>query len=313
MASRKKLSNISKLPPLTEAEEEYVSRAGSGALLNPRYDVTFKEIFTQNTPESRAALHSFLEAATERKITKVDLIPNEAHIDYLGQRGVRYDIMTTFADSERANIEMQAFKQEYDYGKRAEYHVARILAASLKQSDFWERANKAYQISVLDFNYDETSPGAISRYAMRTEDGRRLADLQNVIFLELPKIKNKEKTLESNTLLENWAIFLKEADNPNKTEIIKQLTEKEEGLMQAQKVLSKVSKSEIMWLAQFRAEVAERDRRSDIAAATSKAIKKGIEQGSLKKAVILAKKFMALGHSKEEAAEFAEIDVKLLD
>ena len=35
----------------------------------------------------------------------------------------------------------------------------------------------------------------------------------------------------------------------------------------------------------------------------------GLEKGK----VLLAKKFMALGHSKEEAAEFAEIDVKLLD
>ena len=87
--------------------------------------------------------------------------------------------------------------------------------------------------------------------------------------------------------------------------------------MQAQKVLSKVSKSEIMWLAQFRAEVAERDRRSDMAAVTSKAIKKGRAEGRAEgrkaEKLLLAKKFMALGHSKEEAAEFAEIDVKLLD
>ncbi len=37
------------------------------------------------------------------------------------------------------------------------------------------------------------------------------------------------------------------------------------------------------------------------------------DQGKHEKAVTLAKKFMALGHSKEEAAKFAEIDVKLLD
>ena len=86
--------------------------------------------------------------------------------------------------------------------------------------------------------------------------------------------------------------------------------------MQAQKALSKVSKSEIMWLAQFRAEVAERDRRSDLAAAQSKAWTNGMEEGRkegiAQNALALAKKFMALGHTKEEAAEFAEIDVKLL-
>ena len=41
--------------------------------------------------------------------------------------------------------------------------------------------------------------------------------------------------------------------------------------------------------------------------------KQTLDQGKHEKALTLAKKFMALGHSKEEAAEFAEIDVNLLD
>ena len=72
MASRKKLSNITKLPPLTPEEEAYIAKAGTGALLNPRLDVNFKAIFTQNTPDSREALCAFLQAATERKISKID-------------------------------------------------------------------------------------------------------------------------------------------------------------------------------------------------------------------------------------------------
>ena len=46
-----------------KSEEEYVSQAGTGVLLNPRVDSTFKALFTQDTEESRAAMHSFLEAA----------------------------------------------------------------------------------------------------------------------------------------------------------------------------------------------------------------------------------------------------------
>lgn len=46
-------------------EEEYASQAGTGALLNPRVDSTFKALFTQDTKESKAAMQSFLEAATE--------------------------------------------------------------------------------------------------------------------------------------------------------------------------------------------------------------------------------------------------------
>jgi septal ring factor EnvC (AmiA/AmiB activator) len=49
----------------------------------------------------------------------------------------------------------------------------------------------------------------------------------------------------------------------------------------------------------------------ETALATKK--KQTIDQGKLEKALSLTKKFMALGHSQEEAAEFAEIDANLLD
>ena len=60
------------------SEEEYVSRAGTGALLNPRVDSTFKALFTQDTEDSRGALHSFLEAAVERKIASWKLTANDS-------------------------------------------------------------------------------------------------------------------------------------------------------------------------------------------------------------------------------------------
>ena len=60
------------------SEEEYVAQMETGALLNPRVDSTFKALFTQPTKESRDALHSFLEAATERKIKTFVLTANDA-------------------------------------------------------------------------------------------------------------------------------------------------------------------------------------------------------------------------------------------
>ena len=75
-------------------EEEYVSQASTGALLNPRMDSTFKALFTQNTKESHDALHAFLEAATERKIKSFELRANDAPAGFGGQRGVSYGFPT---------------------------------------------------------------------------------------------------------------------------------------------------------------------------------------------------------------------------
>ena len=266
-------------------EEEYVARMYTGALLNPRVDSTFKALFTQPTAESRGALKSFLEAATERDIDSFEFVSNDAPEEFGGQRRVSYDIACVFCDGEAADIEMQAFNQEYDYGKRAEYQVSRLETTYLKKGDTWEKAPKVYQITVLDFIYskiDENNAETkkpVSRYSMRTKDGRELSNALNVIFIELPKVQGLEQSLDTNTRLENWALFLKDADNPQKNELIHKLTQKEAGLMQAQQSLSNISENRDLWIAEYRKEMYERDRRSSISAAINKGLKQGLERG----------------------------------
>ena len=233
---------------------------------------------------------------------------------------------------------MQAFNQKYDYGKRAGYQVSRLETTYLEKGAHWEKAPQVYQITVLDFNYAPKSGGnvtttaaeaPVSRYALRTTDGRELTDSLNVIFIELPKTALLEESVETNTPLENWAVFLKNADNPAKQGIIEKLVKKEAGLMQARESLSSISGDKELWIAQYRQEMIERDIRSGLSAARQEGIQEGIqegvekgikigeekgikigeEKGSQKKGIQIAKKYMALGHSAEEAAAFAEIDV----
>lgn len=285
-----------------KSEEEYVSQMKTGALLNPRVDSTFKAMFTQPTTESREALHSFLEAATERKITSFTLSPNDAPGAFPEQRRVSYDILCVFDDGLSANIEMQAFNQKYDYGKRAEYQVARLETTYLKSGSDWEKAPTVFQISVLDFTYNkhaEDSRNVVSRYAMRTKDGKELSNTLNIIFIELSKAEGLEENLDANTALENWALFLKEADNPKKSGLIEKLTVKEAGLMQAQKSLSSISANQELWIEQYRQEIAEHDRISAIAAGR----REGIAQGIAQTRIETARKLLAMNIPLEQVAE----------
>lgn len=103
-----------------KSEAEYVAQMNTNTLLNPRIDSTFKEMFTQPTKESRDALHAFLEVSIDRPIASVALTSSDAPVEFAGQRGVSYDIACEFEDGSSADIEMQAFNQKYDYGKRTE-------------------------------------------------------------------------------------------------------------------------------------------------------------------------------------------------
>ena len=211
-----------------------------------------------------------------------------------------------FDDGQAADIEMQAFNQAYDYGKRAEYQVARLETTYLQKGDNWEKAPTVYQITVLDFNYAPKGRGGketISRYAMRTKDGRELANALNVIFIELPKAGNLETSVDSNTPLENWALFFKNADNPVKQDVIQRLTKKEAGLMQAQKSLSTISANRDLWIAQYRQEMRERDYRSGLSAAERKGLEKGIAQGERNKAMQTARVALAMGMATEQIVQ----------
>ncbi len=290
-----------------KSEEEYASQAGTGALLNPRVDSTFKALFTQKTKDSYEAMRSFLSAATERTVRIWQLTANDVPANFSGQRDVSYDISCEFADGMAADIEMQAFDQKYDYGKRAEYQVARLETTYLKKGDGWEKAPTVYQISVLDFDYEaedtdgdtpkrtEKTKSPVSRYAMRTKDGRELANALNIIFVELPKAKGLEDSVETNTALENWAIFLKNADDPKKADVIRKLTSKQEGLMNAQKSLSSISANRDLWIAQYHQELHERDRMSGLAAARREGLADGVR--------MTARNLLALGTSIETIAK----------
>jgi predicted transposase/invertase (TIGR01784 family) len=137
---------------LTADEIRYLE-SKKGKILNPRMDGTFKAMFTQPTAESRKALHSFLEAVLVRKIDAVKFEPNDSVQQFASQRDVDYDINVRFSTGESAEIEMQAWRQNYDYGKRAEYQAARLLSTYLNDGDSWDKVQKVYQISILDYNY----------------------------------------------------------------------------------------------------------------------------------------------------------------
>lgn len=254
-------------------------------------------------------MKSFLEAATERVVKSWNLTANEPPGEFAGQRSVSYDIACEFDDGMAADIEMQAFNQEYDYGKRAEYQAARLETTYLKKGDDWEEAPTVYQISVLNFNYGagnadgNTPKSPVSRYAMRTKDGRELANALNIIFVELPKAKGFEDSVETNTALENWAVFLKEADNPKKKDVIEKLMNKEVGLMNAQKSLSSISANRDMWMAQYRRELAERDHFSGLNAAHRRGLDEGHKNGVRDEKMQSARNALSLGLSLEQIAK----------
>ncbi|MBR1404034.1 MAG: Rpn family recombination-promoting nuclease/putative transposase, partial [Treponema sp.] len=201
-------------------------------ILNPRLDPNFKAIFTQDTEDSRKALRSFLSAAIGREVSSATVVNSEIPKVYDAQRGINYDINCTFADGEKAQVEIQSRDEGFAYGKRAEYYAARLLSSVIDVGDDWDKIPQVYQISVLDFNFDKTNDEPVHHYIMcDKKDGAKLTERLNVIFMELPKIPKTERIEDVKTLppVIKWCKFLEEADNPTKQDFIASLAKSEEG------------------------------------------------------------------------------------
>ena len=264
-------------------------------ILNPRLDPNFKAIFTQPTPESRCALKSFLTAAIGRKVVDVTVVENEEPKLFDTERGIRYDINCEFDDGTLAQIEIQGEDKNHAFGKRVEYYVSRLTSSLASVGEEWDKLPQAYQISVLDFYFDSTNDTPIHHYTMvDTSDGSKLPGILNVIFMELPKAVKFGKDEDIKTLPSavKWCKFLKEADAPEKQDLINELARSEEGIMEAAKTLSKISQDRWRWIMQGRIEGEKRDYITGINAAKREGRAEGLKEGAKATAIANAKNLL---------------------
>ena len=281
-------------------------RPSPTAILNPRLDVNFKAMFTQDTEGSQIALKSFLSSVLGRSITEASLTANEPPADTPSQMQMAFDVSVKFDDGEKASIEMQGRDREYDYAVRSEVQAARLLNNNAKRGDEW-KAEKVYQISVLNFHFKNGDKSEMSWYTMRDKKGNGLADRLNIIYIDLLTIKKLVGTpVERLTPLQKWGLYLSYVDDETKTEYVDKIADSEGGIMEAKTVIKRMSEEESNWFREFSIDTARRDRNAEINAATEK----GVAQGRHQKAVEAARNALAMNLTAEQAAQITGLPLE---
>ena len=264
--------------------EQISMRPSPDALLNPRYDAIFKALFTDNSPQSRFALQSFLEAILDAKVSDIRLQPNVLAVESVTDKNAVFDISCVLNDLEAVNIEMQGIDVTGWYDRRAEYYVAHLLNHHTRAGLEWEKVPKVYQISVLNFIYDDRSDDFLSKYSMATHDNRNLSGRMNIYFIELPKLLGSDiEEIDSLTPAEKWVKFFLYADDAEKKSYINELCSSSGGIMAAQESLFKISKDESNWVLQTWLDKKARDelsmRNEAMRAGQAKGHAEGFEKG----------------------------------
>ena len=252
------------------------------ALLNPCADPIFKILFTDESDESHLALTEFLTAMIGKTVTDVVLQPNELSGEAISDKQTEFDINCKI-DGKVVNIEMQGLNSGSHYGKRAEYHVAHLLNHYMPKGMDWTDAPQVFRISVLNFIFDPGEEDCISHYVLRNKNGRKICGLLNVIFMELPKLKNISDDVSVLTDRQMWGKFFLYASIPEKRMVIENLAAHNTGVNMAFTVLKNVSQDELNWYHETRYWMHVSDmasmKRNALETGLAEGLAKGLEEG----------------------------------
>jgi predicted transposase/invertase (TIGR01784 family) len=214
-------------------------------LVDLRYDKIFKAVFTQETPASRKALTSLLEANLQRRLDIVTVIANEPAARSETDRQIRYDIACTFNDGELANVEMTLWPKGAE-PLRIEYFLCRLFASQDIRGREFSQLKRSYQVSILGDNLYKDSHAV---HSFEYYDKKRMTTLGGrtaVHTLELRKLEHLiEEPLEGTSGQERWGLFLRYAAEPKRLSLINRLLEIEEGIAMAGEAILELPQSQI--------------------------------------------------------------------
>ncbi|AEF81870.1 Rpn family recombination-promoting nuclease/putative transposase [Leadbettera azotonutricia] len=281
--------NIPFLPGLLNKDirRQAKENAAQGKPLNIMQDIVFKAVFTGPDEDSREALRLLLQDCIRRPVKDARVLNTEIIPDYLLGKTVRLDIHATFNDGEGCNVEMQTGGDKRVIKDRALVHAAKLLSAQAKKGRKWGTINRVYSIFFMNFTLFPESGRIPQRYTIMEETGHaKLNDTLELIFFEMPKLeafvqgylegKEDLKTLRPE---DQWCIYFKYKENERMARLIEELCQKSEGIMHAERVARKISRSEEQWARTIFWEKADMDYHSGLDSAREEGIEEGIEKG----------------------------------
>jgi len=264
-------------------------------------DRVFKAMFSANNTDSNEALRSLLSACTHREISEVQVTKNELIPAHLGAKVPRLDVNVTFNDGELANLEMQVSSSDDNIKDRAAFLTAMLQASQPSRGKKYRGIKRVYQIFFLDCELFPHSDKLPRRYSYREElENDRLTEMTEIILYEMPKMEQKvQKIIDGKLDIidlpedEKWCIYMRYRHDEKVSGLIRQLYEKEKGIMFAERAvkngISRDYERAIKRMIRIKYEM-DRDQYADY-------LKR---EGQSEKALEIARKMREMGDSDEK-------------
>ena len=256
-------------------------------LLNPKIDFVFKKIF--GSEEHPEILISFLNAVLKPKkpIVSVEIKNSDLEKEYIEDKFSRLDVKALTSNKEIINIEIQ-LKNEYNMIQRSLYYWSKLYEEQLEEGDRYDKLCRTVCINILDFKYLKNDRFHNGYRLKEIETNEELTDLEEIHFIEIPKLKkiNSEKDIVD--VLEGWVEFLRDPES----EVVRKLEMTNKEIREAKDELYRLSMDEKERALYFIREKSIRDEISALANAEEKGMERGIKKGERNKAIEIAKSLL---------------------
>ena len=208
-------------------------------LLNPKIDFVFKKIF--GSEKHPGVLISFLNAVLKPKnnITDVEIKNTDIDKSYIEDKFSRLDVKAVTSKNEIINIEIQ-LKNEYNMIQRSLYYWSKLYEEQLEEGDRYDKLCRTVCINILDFKYLKNDRFHNGYRLKEIETNEELTDLEEIHFIEIPKLKkiNSEKDIVD--VLEGWVEFLRDPES----EVVRKLEMTNKEIREAKDELYRLSMDE---------------------------------------------------------------------
>ena len=256
-------------------------------LLSPKIDFVFKKIF--GSEKHPGVLISFLNAVLKPKnnITDVEIKNTDIDKSYIEDKFSRLDVKAVTSKNEIINIEIQ-LKNEYNMIQRSLYYWSKLYEEQLEEGDRYDKLCRTVCINILDFKYLKNDRFHNGYRLKEIETNEELTDLEEIHFIEIPKLKkiNSEKDIVD--VLEGWVEFLRDPES----EVVRKLEMTNKEIREAKDELYRLSMDEKERALYFIREKSIRDEISALANAEEKGMERGIKKGERNKAIEIAKSLL---------------------
>ena len=238
-------------------------------LLNPKLDFVFKKIF--GSEEHPGVLIAFLNAVLKTKVPIVDVEIKNTDIEkaHIEDKFSRLDVKAKTSNKEIINIEIQ-LKNEYNMIQRSLYYWSKLYEEQLGDGDRYDKLCRTVCINILDFKYLKNDRFHNGYRLKEIETNEELTDIQEIHFIEIPKLKKLNSEEEVVDMLEAWIEFLRDPES----EVVRKLEMTNKEIREAKDTLYKLSRNEKERELYFLREKSIKDEISALANAEEKGIQK---------------------------------------